>query len=50
MKLVQRRVECAGAKAINPDPVFDLDLPLSQVADACRAMDKRRAIKAIFRP
>lgn len=37
-------------KAINPGLVFDLDLPLSQVADAYRAMDERRAIKAILRP
>lgn len=37
-------------KQINPGLVFDLDLPLAQVADAYRAMDERRAIKAILRP
>lgn len=37
-------------KAINPGLVFDLDLPLAQVADAYKAMDQRTAIKAILRP
>ncbi|NOW45019.1 threonine dehydrogenase-like Zn-dependent dehydrogenase [Novosphingobium sp. SG751A] len=37
-------------KQINPGLVFDLDLPLAQVAEAYRAMDERRAIKAILRP
>src|SRR5438874_4282077 len=31
---------------INPGKVFDLTLPLNQVAEAYRAMDERRAIKA----
>ena len=35
---------------INPGKVFDLILPLEQVADAYRAMDERRAIKALLRP
>jgi len=35
---------------INPGKVFDLTLPLDQVADAYRAMDERRAIKALLRP
>ncbi|MGB7963660.1 MAG: zinc-dependent alcohol dehydrogenase family protein [Propionicimonas sp.] len=35
---------------INPGRVFDLDLPLSEVAEAYRAMDERRAIKAMLRP
>jgi hypothetical protein len=30
--------------------VFDLELPLAQVADAYRAMDERRAIKVLLRP
>ncbi|MFY7835699.1 MAG: zinc-dependent alcohol dehydrogenase family protein [Novosphingobium sp.] len=37
-------------KSINPGLVFDLDLPLAQVADAYKAMDQRTAIKAILRP
>jgi threonine dehydrogenase-like Zn-dependent dehydrogenase len=36
--------------AINPGRVFDLTLPLEQVADAYRAMDERRAIKALLQP
>lgn len=36
--------------AINPGKVFDLELPLSQVAEGYRAMDERRAIKALLRP
>src|SRR5438067_8750493 len=35
---------------INPGKVFDLTLPLEQVAERYRAMDERRAIKALLRP
>ena len=35
---------------INPGLVFDLDLPLDQVAEGYAAMDERRAIKAMLRP
>jgi threonine dehydrogenase-like Zn-dependent dehydrogenase len=35
---------------INPGKVFDLALPLEQVAEGYRAMDERRAIKALLRP
>ncbi|WP_242342878.1 zinc-dependent alcohol dehydrogenase family protein [Anaeromyxobacter terrae] len=35
---------------INPGKVFDLMLPLDQVAEGYRAMDERRAIKALLRP
>ncbi len=38
------------AKEINPGRVFDLDLPLSEAAEAYRAMDERRAVKALLRP
>jgi threonine dehydrogenase-like Zn-dependent dehydrogenase len=34
---------------INPSKVFDLELPLAQVADGSRAMDERRAIKTLLR-
>ena len=34
---------------INPGKVFDLTLPLSQVAEGYRAMDERRAIKTLLR-
>ena len=36
--------------AINPGLVFDLELPLSEAAEGYRAMDERRAIKALLRP
>src|SRR5215472_7291503 len=35
---------------INPGKVFDLTLPLAQVAQGYRAMDERRAIKALLHP
>ena len=37
-------------KKIDPGKVFDLTLPLDQVAEGYRAMDERRAIKALLRP
>jgi len=35
---------------INTGKVFDLTLPLAEVAEGCRAMDERRAIKTLLRP
>lgn len=35
---------------IEPGKVFDLTLPIDQVAEGYRAMDERRAIKALLRP
>jgi len=35
---------------INPGLVFDLDLPLDEVAEGYKAMDERRAIKTMLRP
>ena len=37
-------------KKINPGKVFDLTLPLDQVAEGYHAMDERRAIKTLLRP
>ena len=37
-------------RRIDPGQVFDLELPLEQVADAYRAMDQREAIKVLLRP
>jgi threonine dehydrogenase-like Zn-dependent dehydrogenase len=37
-------------RTINPGKVFDLTLPLEQVAEGYRAMDERRAIKALLLP
>jgi threonine dehydrogenase-like Zn-dependent dehydrogenase len=33
-----------------PGKVFDLTLPLEEVAEGYRAMDERRAIKTLLRP
>jgi threonine dehydrogenase-like Zn-dependent dehydrogenase len=38
------------AGTIDPGRVFDLTLPLDEVADGYRAMDERRAIKVMLRP
>ncbi len=38
------------AGRLDPSPVFDLTLPLEQVAEGYRAMDERRAIKVLLRP
>jgi threonine dehydrogenase-like Zn-dependent dehydrogenase len=35
---------------LNPGRVFDLELPLADVAEAYAAMDERRAIKVLLRP
>ena len=35
---------------IDPGKVFDLTLPLAQVAEGYRAMDERRAIKTLLQP
>jgi threonine dehydrogenase-like Zn-dependent dehydrogenase len=35
---------------VKPGKVFDLTLPLDQVAEGYRAMDERRAIKTLLRP
>ncbi|HEU4324530.1 MAG TPA: zinc-dependent alcohol dehydrogenase family protein [Roseiflexaceae bacterium] len=37
-------------RTIDPGKVFDLTLPLADVAEGYRAMDERRAIKALLRP
>jgi threonine dehydrogenase-like Zn-dependent dehydrogenase len=44
--LLQRVLE----RRIEPGKVFDLTLPLDQVADAYAAMDERRSIKTLLRP
>jgi threonine dehydrogenase-like Zn-dependent dehydrogenase len=36
-------------RTINPGKVFDLQIPLEDVAEGYRAMDERRAIKALLR-
>lgn len=43
-------IDLIWTREINPGKVFDLTLPLEQVADGYRAMDERRAIKALLVP
>ncbi len=43
-------LELVLARTINPGIVFDLELPLSEIAEAYAAMDERRAIKSLVRP
>jgi threonine dehydrogenase-like Zn-dependent dehydrogenase len=43
-------LELTLAGTIDPGRVFDLTLPLDDVAEAYRAMDERRAIKVLLQP
>jgi len=37
------------SRRIDPGKVFDLEVPLPDVAEGYRAMDERRAIKTLLR-
>jgi threonine dehydrogenase-like Zn-dependent dehydrogenase len=43
-------IELIMSGEIDPGQVFDLELPLDEAAEAYRAMDERRAVKALLRP
>ena len=43
-------IDLVWSQRIDPGKVFDLTLPLAQVAEGYRAMDERRAIKALLWP
>jgi threonine dehydrogenase-like Zn-dependent dehydrogenase len=43
-------IELILTEKIRPGKVFDLTLPLAQVAEGYRAMDERRAIKTLLQP
>jgi threonine dehydrogenase-like Zn-dependent dehydrogenase len=43
-------IELVLQRKINPGKVFDLELPIADVAEGYRAMDERRAIKTLLRP
>nr|WP_281383277.1 alcohol dehydrogenase catalytic domain-containing protein [Brachybacterium aquaticum] len=45
-----RLMEKVLAREIEPGLVFDLELPLTDIAEAYAAMDERRAIKVLVRP
>src|SRR5438445_2158544 len=43
-------IDLVWNRKINPGKVFDLELPLAQVAEGYRVMDERRAIKVLLWP
>jgi threonine dehydrogenase-like Zn-dependent dehydrogenase len=43
-------IDLVWNRKIDPGKVFDHTLPLERVAEGYRAMDERRAIKALLRP
>ena len=43
-------IDLVWSGKIDPGKVFDLTLPLEEVAQGYRAMDERRAIKTLLRP
>jgi hypothetical protein len=42
-------IDLVMTRQINPGKVFDLEIPLSDVAEGYKAMDERRAIKTLLR-
>jgi threonine dehydrogenase-like Zn-dependent dehydrogenase len=49
-RYLPKLIELVWSGKFDPGKVFDLTLPLDQVAEGYRAMDERRAIKALLRP
>lgn len=49
-RYLPKLIDLALNRKIEPGKVFDLTLPLAQVAEGYRAMAERRAIKALLRP
>jgi len=49
-RFLPKLIELVLNRRIDPGKVFDLTLPLEQVAEGYRAMDQRRAIKTLLRP
>ena len=49
-RFLPKLIDLVWSRKINPGKVFDLVLPLDQVADGYRAMDERHAIKTLLRP
>src|SRR3954466_6684210 len=49
-RYLPKLIELVFSQKINPGKVFDLVLPLEKVAEGYRAMDERRAIKALLFP
>ena len=49
-RFLPKLIDLVWNHRINPGKVFDLELPLAKVAEGYRAMDERRAIKALLWP
>jgi threonine dehydrogenase-like Zn-dependent dehydrogenase len=49
-RFLPQLVDLIWNREIDPGKVFDLTLPLHQVAEGYRAMDERQAVKALLRP
>ena len=49
-RYLPKLIDLVWNRTIDPGKVFDLTLPLDQVAEGYRAMDERRAIKTLLRP
>src|SRR5438094_2988303 len=49
-KYLPKLIDLVWSGKINPGKVFELTMPLDQVAEGYRAMDERRAIKTLLRP
>ena len=49
-RFLPKMIDLVWNGRIDPGKVFDLRLPLEQVAEGYRAMDQRRAIKSLLRP
>ncbi|QQR46126.1 zinc-dependent alcohol dehydrogenase family protein [Myxococcus xanthus] len=49
-RFMPQLIDLVWSRQVNPGKVFDLTLPLEKVAEGYRAMDERRAIKALLRP
>ena len=49
-RYLPKLIDLVWERKIEPGKVFDLTLPLDQVAEGYRAMNERRAVKALLRP
>ena len=49
-RFLPQLIDLVWNRKINPGKVFDLTLPLEEVAEGYRAMDERRAIKTLLLP
>jgi threonine dehydrogenase-like Zn-dependent dehydrogenase len=49
-RFLPRLIDLILKREIDPGKVFDMQLPIADVAEGYRAMDERRAIKVLLRP